>query len=62
MNKVYATDSGLALTREEVNQMEREGKKEDLARYEENARKILGASTTRNEIKAMKRQSRKGKR
>ena len=62
MNKTYATDSGLALTRKEVDQMQREGKKEDLARYEENARKILGASTTRNETKAIKRESRKGKR
>jgi hypothetical protein len=62
MNKVYATDSGLALTRKEIDQMEREGKKEELARYEDNARKMLGASMTRNEIKTMKRESRKGKR
>ena len=60
MNKTYALDSGLALTRKEVDGMEREGKKEDLARYEKNARNIrmrqeMGAATT-------KRESRKGTR
>lgn len=65
MNKAYALDSGLALTREEVSQLERDGKKEELARYQENARnqrEKMGASSTRNEIKSTKRSSRKGNR